>query len=114
MTGTPSPLPVPGASLGEGPCWDAASGSLYWVDIEVGRVLRLDGGGAFRGWDVGQAVGAVLGRPSGGPGLAARGGLPTPRPEGRAGAPLATRGLPAGCPMNHRPGGQAGRVFAGS
>src|SRR5260370_38106599 len=114
MTGTPSPLPVPGASLGEGPCWDAASGSLYWVDIEVGRVLRLDGGGAFRGWDVGQAVGAVVVRSSGGLVLAARDGFLTLDPESGAVAPLVTVGLPEGCRMNDGACDQAGRFFAGT
>jgi sugar lactone lactonase YvrE len=114
MTGTPAPLPVPGASLGEGPCWDAASGSLYWVDIEVGRVLRLDGGGAFRGWDVGQAVGAVVVRSSGGLVLAARDGFLTLDPETGAVAPLVSVGLPEGCRMNDGACDQAGRFFAGT
>src|ERR1700730_4844318 len=100
MTGTPAPLPVPGASLGEGPCWDAASGSLYWVDIEVGRVPRLGGEGAFRGGEVGQAVGAVVVRSSGGLVLAARDGFLTLDPETGAVAPLVIVALPEGCPMD--------------
>ena len=41
MTGMPVPLPVPGAALGEGPCWDSSTGSQYWVDIPAGRVQAL-------------------------------------------------------------------------
>ncbi|MEP9390787.1 SMP-30/gluconolactonase/LRE family protein [Gordonia sp. VNK1] len=29
--------------LGEGPVWDSVSGSIYWVDIERGRLLRTSG-----------------------------------------------------------------------
>jgi len=46
VTAAPAPLPVPAAALGEGPCWDATTGSLYWVDITVGQrpeVPALDG-----------------------------------------------------------------------
>ena len=33
MTGLrPEQLPVPGLELGEGPCWDPATETLYWID----------------------------------------------------------------------------------
>src|SRR5260370_21381763 len=99
-TARPAPLPVPAATLGEGPCWDSATGSLYWVDIEVGRVLRLDGDGAFRSWDVGQAVGAVVVRSSGGLVLAARDCFLTLDPGTRSVPPFVTLDPPAASPMN--------------
>ena len=48
------------ADLGEGPCWHAARGTLWWIDITGQRVLesRLDGGKA-REWAVGPLVGCV-------------------------------------------------------
>jgi len=36
------PLPDSHAELGEGPHWDIASQSLYFVDIHVGKLLRYD------------------------------------------------------------------------
>ncbi len=114
MTGAPAPLPVPAATLGEGPCWDEASGSLYWVDIPAGQVCRLDGDGAFGSWDIGQTVGAVVLRAAGGLVLAARDGFLTLDPVSGAVAPFVTLGLPADCRMNDGACDQAGRFFAGS
>lgn len=65
-----------GALLGEGPCWDARSQQLFWVDIEgfelhiTDPAIRLD-----RVIDVGQHVGAVAIRKSGGVMLALREGF---------------------------------------
>jgi sugar lactone lactonase YvrE len=114
MNGAPAPLPVPAATLGEGPRWDGSSGSLYWVDITAGRVHRLDGDGAFGSWDVGQPVGAVVVRSSGGLVLAARDGFLTLDPATGAVAPLVTLALPEGCRMNDGACDEAGRLFAGS
>ncbi|XP_054728966.1 regucalcin-like isoform X1 [Anastrepha obliqua] len=36
------PLPNSYAHLGEGPHWDVESQSLYYVDIEAGKILRYD------------------------------------------------------------------------
>jgi sugar lactone lactonase YvrE len=114
VSGTPVPLPVPASTVGEGPCWDGASGSLYWVDIPPGQVHRLDGEGAHRRWDIGQPVGAAVLRSSGGLVLAARDGFLTLDPESGAIAPLVTLALPEGCRMNDGACDQAGRFFAGS
>ncbi|WP_053366412.1 SMP-30/gluconolactonase/LRE family protein [Bacillus sp. FJAT-27245] len=55
------------AILGEGPSWDRKSGVLYWVDIEGKKVhLFNPGTGENRAIDVGQMVGAVVPRESGG------------------------------------------------
>jgi len=60
-------LAAPRADLGEGPCWHAARGSLWWIDITGRRVFeaRMDGG-VPREWVVGQMVGCVAPERSGG------------------------------------------------
>jgi sugar lactone lactonase YvrE len=64
------------ANLGEGPLWDARSGELLWVDIMVGIVHRFDlASGVDRAFDVGQPVGAVVPRASGGYAFALRDGF---------------------------------------
>ena len=55
------------AELGEGPCWDAARQTLWWVDI-VGRSLCEAGldGAPVRVWAMPQLIGAVAPTASGG------------------------------------------------
>lgn len=49
------------ADVGEGPAWDAAAGTLAWVDITAGLVHRLDlAGGRDVAFDAGGHVGAAL------------------------------------------------------
>jgi sugar lactone lactonase YvrE len=50
----PEKLDVPTAELGEGPCWDTESQSLYWVDITAARVHRLSAAGVHSSWHVGE------------------------------------------------------------
>jgi sugar lactone lactonase YvrE len=71
----PVQLPLPALELGEGPVWDDASGTLYWIDGPPGRVHRLDPEGTHARWEVGQPVGAVFPRASGGLLVAARDGF---------------------------------------
>jgi sugar lactone lactonase YvrE len=71
----PVPMAVPTAELGEGAHWDADSGALYWIDIPIGRVYRLDADGNLQHWDAGQPVGAVVHRAGGGLVLTARDGF---------------------------------------
>lgn len=53
--------------LGEGPCWDARAGRLYWVDIEGRRLEWLDPeGGAAGGWDLDRRTSALAPRAGGG------------------------------------------------
>lgn len=55
------------ALVGEGPIWDEEKGVLYWVDIMSSMVYAYDPAtGENRGYDVGQHVGTVVPRASGG------------------------------------------------
>ena len=64
------------ASVGEGPIWDADANVLWWVDIMASKLYAYDPEtGANREWDVGQHVGTVVQRASGGLMLALRDGF---------------------------------------
>lgn len=53
--------------LGEGPHYDAAARTLYWVDIIAGEAWSLEvETGATRSWSFGQPVSAVVPRAKGG------------------------------------------------
>lgn len=66
----------PGAEHGEGPCWDAATKRLIWVDLERGIVHRFDPAtGEDQLLEVGQPVGAAVPRAGGGLALALRDGF---------------------------------------
>ncbi len=53
-------LDVPRCALGEGPLWDDASQSLWYVDVFGHRLCRLDpASGAWRAWDIGTKVSAL-------------------------------------------------------
>ena len=55
------------AMLGEGPCWHAQQKVLYWIDI-LGERLHCynPADGSDRTWEIGQMVGTVAPRASGG------------------------------------------------
>lgn len=64
------------AELGEGPSWDARENVLWWVDITRNLVHRYEPvSGVNTTFDVGQAVGAVVPRASGGLALAVQDGF---------------------------------------
>ena len=75
MTTQPTQVPGPMSTLGEGPVWDGQEQALYWLDIPENRLHRMDAGGSFASWDVGQSPGAVVPRASGGLVVAARDGF---------------------------------------
>ncbi len=55
------------AQLGEGPCWDARKGLLYWVDIERFELhIYNPASKTDRAINVGQHIGAAVVRQSGG------------------------------------------------
>jgi len=111
----PAELPVPVAELGEGPHWDAASESLYWVDVPAGLVHRMDADGTHASWDAGQPVGAVVPRASGGLVLTARDGFLALDTSTGAVTPLVPvePDLP-GNRMNDGSCDRAGRFYAGT
>lgn len=56
-----------GAEVGEGPAWDERAGVVWWVDLLAGAIHRFDPESAEdRVIEVGQPVGAVVPRESGG------------------------------------------------
>lgn len=55
------------ALVGEGPIWDETKGVLYWVDIMSSMLYEYDPAtGTNRGYNVGQHVGTIVPRASGG------------------------------------------------
>ena len=71
------------ADLAEGPWWDEQHQELLWVDIFSGRVHFFDpGSGADRSIDVGQPLGMVARRHSGGLVCAVRDGIGFIHPDG--------------------------------
>lgn len=110
----PDKVDVPAAELGEGPCWDADSQSLLWVDIPAGRVHRLSAAGVHSSWDVGQQTGAVVPRASGGLVVAAGNGFVTLDPLTGDVAELAAAPGQPETRMNDGKCDRAGRFYAGT
>jgi len=109
------PVDAPIVELGEGPCWDVASSSLFWTDIPAGRIHRLDPAGRHASWEAGQPVGAIAPRESGGLALAAGDGFHALDTATGALTRLADAGHPqAGLRMNDGACDRAGRFYAGS
>jgi sugar lactone lactonase YvrE len=110
----PEKVDVPAAELGEGPSWDAATQSLYWVDIPASRVHRLSAAGVHSSWDVGCPAGAVVPRATGGLVVAAGNAFLSLDPlTGTVAELAAAPGLP-GTRMNDGKCDRAGRFYAGT
>jgi sugar lactone lactonase YvrE len=106
---------VPRAELGEGPCWDAAAGALWWTDIPANRVHRLAAGGGHTSWDAGTPVGSLAPRAAGGLVFAAGDGFCAFDPRTGSVTPLAAAEPDmTGLRMNDGACDRAGRFFAGS
>lgn len=109
------------ATLGEGPIWDTRENILWWIDINEHRLHRYDplggkqGGGTNDTYDIGQRVGTVVPRASGGLMLAVEHGFASYDPATRSLTMLAD-------PEAHLPGNRfndgkcdpAGRFWAGT
>jgi sugar lactone lactonase YvrE len=104
------------AILGEGPIWDAVRQCLYWVDI-LGHKLHIydPKSGENRTIDVGQAVGTVVSRDSGGVILAMHHGFAALDLETEQLSPIADpeRDLPTNR-FNDGKCDPAGRLWAGT
>ena len=110
----PVKVDVPAAELGEGPCWDAETQSLFWVDIPAARVHRLSAGGVHSSWDVGRPAGAVVPRASGGLVVAAGQAFLSLDPLTGTVTELAAVPYRPGTRMNDGKCDQAGRFYAGT
>lgn len=109
-------LHIPDTRLGEGPVWDAHSRRLWWVDILNGRIHAFDPDRREnRTYDIGEYVGALALRQSGGLLLALASGFAFYDPEQAQLTPIAD-------PEADRPGNRfndgkcdpAGRFWAGT
>lgn len=105
------------ADLGEGPCWHAARGTLWWIDITGRRVFEsaLDAA-APREWPVGQMVGCVVPERSGGLVAALHDGIYRLDPETGSTALIARAPGhdPAGFRFNDGKVDPQGRFWAGT
>ena len=104
------------AEVGEGPHWDAATQSLWFVDLTGGAVARYDRvTGSVTTFSVGQEVGAVLPRRAGGLVLAVRDGIATASETGdgfQLEVPVERENI--GNRMNDAKCDRVGRLFAGT
>jgi sugar lactone lactonase YvrE len=104
------------SSIGEGPVWDADSGTIYWVDLLGNVIHALDcASGKVSSMDVGQNTGCVA--------LREKGGLVAALQHGFYFVDMADRSmLKIGDPDAHRPENRfndgkcdcAGRLWAGT
>lgn len=104
------------ADLGEGPWWDEQNSQLLWVDIFAGEIHFWDpASGRDRSISVGQPIGMVAGRTSGGLVCAVRDGVAFVERDGSGFeivAPIEAEN--AGNRMNDGACDQTGRLWAGT
>lgn len=109
-------LDVPTAGVGESPRWDAAAGVFYWVDLLPGEVRRYSpSSGAYDAMNVGEPVGAIVSRASGGLAFAVQSGFAVAPSFGAAVSPLVS--VEADLPGNRMNDGacdSSGRFYAGT
>jgi sugar lactone lactonase YvrE len=103
------------ASLGEAPLWDAADGSLVWVDILSGEVLVTSEAGERRAaYSIGRAVGAAMPAAGGGWLLADATGFTRLHPDGATTVVLDVLGDRPELRFNDAKCDPAGRAWAGT
>ncbi len=102
------------ADLGEGPCWDPAGGTLYWVDIVAGRLHRtVPASGATTTSELGPPVSLVLPAAGGGVLIARRNRLAVLAEDGAERAVAETAARPD-IRFNDGATDPQGRVWVGS
>ncbi len=111
-----TPVAPVGADVGEGPCWDAATGTLLFVDVTPGVVYRYrPRDGRTTSFEVGQEVGAAIPRASGGLVLALRDGIAVAETESETPEIVAAiEGDNPGNRMNDAKCDPRGRLWAGT
>lgn len=103
------------AALGEAPLWDAANGSLVWVDILSGEVHVTSAGGERRAsYSIGGAVGAAMPAAEGGWLLADATGFTRLLPDGQATVVLDVLADRPDLRFNDGKCDPAGRAWAGT
>lgn len=102
--------------LGESPCWVAATGMLYWIDLRAPALHRLEPTtGTVQKWPMPDLIGAVVGRGSGGVIVAVRHGLYGFDPRTAELTPLAlVERAPPENRLNDAKCDPAGRILCGS
>jgi L-arabinonolactonase len=101
--------------LGEGPVWDAATHSLYFLDIGQKRVHRFDPrDGSTRSWDTPTAAGAMALRAGGGAVLAMGDSIYTLDFDSGAITAIAAAGQPPQAIFNDGKVDRRGRFILGS
>lgn len=110
------PIAPVGADIGEGPCWDSATGTLLFVDVTPGLIYRYTPrDGTTTSFHVGQEVGAAIPRATGGLVLALRDGVAVVEAEGDR--PRIVAAIEADNPgnrMNDAKCDPRGRLWAGT
>jgi sugar lactone lactonase YvrE len=104
------------AELGESPLWDSASGRLFWVDINRGRVFcqSIEPGAVARVHAIGQPVGSVFATTAGAMVLAAKSGLLSLDADTGMVADLRPANIGDGIRMNDGNCDSRGRSWVGS
>jgi sugar lactone lactonase YvrE len=104
------------AELGEGPCWDAATNTLLFVDLSTGVIYRLNPTtGELARRNLGQEVGAVVPREGGGLVVAIRDGIAVlENDSAEMQIVAAIEGDSPGNRMNDAKCDQSGRLWAGT
>lgn len=110
---TPEQLTPAHAHHGEGPVWDAAAGSLRWVDMLAGDILTLGADGVVQRAHVGDVAAAFRPRAGGGLVVAVERGFVLVDDDGRVG-PVHPAFEDPDVRMNDGGCDPAGRFYCGS
>jgi len=104
------------ATLGESPVWEAASGAVWWIDGAAGIILRhVTSAATTESWALGQGIGSIALRATGGLVCAAETGFHLFDPAQGIAMPIACPAIAAeGLPFNDGKCDPEGRFWAGT